>query len=76
MPVPSKNWTNIPDSDIDPDSPITVTLMTAIRDGMVHVYEWIGYGYTAAQAHDHDGVNSALLPSNVVAAIFNFRFMR
>ena len=25
-------WTEIPDSDLDQDSPITVTLMTALRD--------------------------------------------
>lgn len=73
MAVPSKNWSNVPDSDIDPESPITTGLMTSYRDNLVHVYEWIGYGYVAAQAHDHDGVNSALLPGNVFGNIFAFQ---
>lgn len=73
MPVPSKNWSTIPDSDIDPESPVTTGLMTAIRDGLVHVYEWIGYGYVASQAHDHDGVNSTLLQSNVMGSLFAHR---
>lgn len=76
MPAPSRAFTTIALTAVDVDSPIDETLMTALRDNDIHNYEWIGYGYTPAQAHDHDGVNSALLPANVVAAIFNFRFMR
>lgn len=61
MPAPSKNWTDIADTSIDPDSPITTSLMTAIRDDLVHVKEWIGHGFTAQQAHTHNGVDSALV---------------
>ena len=35
-------WTAIPDSDIDPDSPITTGLMTALRDNTVEVAEGSG----------------------------------
>ncbi|MFZ3071895.1 MAG: hypothetical protein WA162_01485 [Thermodesulfobacteriota bacterium] len=61
MPAPSKNWTNVADSQIDADSPLDTTLVTSIRDNDIHVKEWLGYGYTANQAHDHDGVNSKLV---------------
>jgi len=60
MASPTKNWTDIPDSAIDADSPLDTTLMSEIRDDIVHVYEWLGVNYTAAQDHNHDGVNSAL----------------
>lgn len=73
MAVPSKNFTTIPDGDIDPESPITTSLMTALRDNDIHSYEWIGYGYTPAQAHDHDGVNSKLLPSVIMGNLFAFQ---
>ena len=59
MVAPSKNWTNIADTAIDADSPLDTTLMTGIRDNLVNIKEWLGYGYTAAQAHKHDGVDSA-----------------
>lgn len=61
MPVPSKNFTSIPDTSIDANSPITVSLMTQLRDNDIHLEEWLGLGFTAAQNHDHDGVNSAPL---------------
>lgn len=73
MAVPSKNYTNFPDGDLDPESPITTTLMTGLRDNDVHHYEWIGYGYIPAQAHDHDGVNSKLLPSVIMGNLFAFQ---
>jgi len=59
MTVPSKTWTAITDGTIDADSPLDETLMTALRDNLVHLEEWLGDGYTAAKDHDHDGVNSA-----------------
>lgn len=59
MAVPSKNFTIIADSAIDADSPITEDLMTDFRDNDIHLEEWLGLSYTAAQDHDHDGVNSA-----------------
>lgn len=61
MAAPSKNWTDILDTQIDADSPIDVTLMTEIRDDLVYLKEWLGKNYTAAIDHSHDGVNSALI---------------
>ena len=61
MTAPSKSFTVIPDADIDPDSPITTGLMTSYRDNDVHLEEWLGLSFTAAQDHDHDGVNSAVV---------------
>lgn len=58
MVTPSKSFTVIPDSDIDPDSPITTGLMTALRDNDVHIEEWLGDGFVAAKNHNHDGINS------------------
>jgi hypothetical protein len=58
MPAPTKNFTTFADSAVDPDSPIDTALMTGLRDNDIHVREWIGVGYTAAQNHDHDNVNS------------------
>lgn len=61
MTVPSKNFTSIADASIDADSPLDVTLMTAIRDSLIHLEEWLGMSYTAAQNHDHDGANSKVV---------------
>lgn len=61
MPSPSKNFTVIPDTAVDPDSPLDTTLMTALRDNDLHIEEWLGKDYTAAQNHNHDGTNSALV---------------
>lgn len=72
MATPSKNFTTIPDGDIDPESPITTSIMTALRDNDIHNKEWIGYGYTPAQAHDHDGVNSKMLPGNIFGNVFAY----
>ena len=68
MPAPSKTWVVIADSQVDADSPLDTTLMTGVRDDLVHLEEWLGDGYTAAKDHDHDGVNSktAVLADNTV----------
>ena len=58
MTAPSKSWSNIADTQVDADSPLDTTLLTALRDDLVHLREWLGLNYTAAQDHDHDGVNS------------------
>lgn len=58
MPAPSKNYTLIGDASIDSDSPLDVTLMTQMRDNLIHLEEWLGDGYVAAKDHDHDGANS------------------
>lgn len=61
MAAPSKNFTNIADTQIDADSPIDTTLMTAIRDSLVNVKEWLGNSYTAAIDHNHNGINSKVI---------------
>lgn len=61
MPAPSKSWVTIADSQVDADSPLDAVLMTGVRDDLVHLQEWLGYGYTAAQAHTHNGTDSALV---------------
>ena len=61
MTVPSKNFTIIADSAIDADSPITADLMEDFRDNDIHLEEWLGLSYTAAQNHDHDGANSSII---------------
>lgn len=60
----SKAWVTIADAAVDPDSPLDATLMTGLRDDLIHLREWLGAGFTAGavQDHDHDGVNSKLIP--------------
>ena len=56
MVAPSKNFTVIADADIDPDSPVTTGLMTALRDNDIHLEEWLGLSATLKQAdHAHAG---------------------
>lgn len=59
----SKAWVTIADAAVDPDSPGDATLMTGIRDNLVHLREWIGASFFAGavQDHNHDGQNSALV---------------
>lgn len=59
----SKAWVTIADAAVDPDSPGDATLMTGIRDDLVHLREWLGASFFAGavQDHNHDGVNSALI---------------
>lgn len=54
-------FTSIPDTDTDPDSPVTTGLMTGLNHNAIHNYEWIGKDYTPASNHNHDGVNSSLI---------------
>ena len=51
-------WTTITSAQTDADSPLDVTLMESIRQDLIHLYEWIGQGYTPSTAHNHDGLNS------------------
>lgn len=69
MAAPSKNFTTILDTQIDADSPLDTTLLTSIRDSLIHLEEWLGLSYTAAQDHDHDGTNSKLITTVAAAAI-------
>ncbi len=61
MTVPSKSWSLITDGQVDADSPLDTTLITALRDNLVHLEEWLGDGYAATKDHDHDGLNSKVL---------------
>lgn len=76
MTVPSKNFTTILNSAVDVDSPVDTVLMTALRDNDIHLSEWLGYGFTAAQAHDHDGVNSKLLAASIFGNLYAFNHFR
>lgn len=58
MAAPSKNFSAPTDGQVDADSPLDTTLLTQIRDALIHLEEWLGMSYTAAQDHDHDGANS------------------
>lgn len=59
----TESYTSIADSAVDPDSPLTTSLITALRDNIIHNREWLGASYTAGavQDHSHDGVDSALV---------------
>lgn len=59
----TKNYTVINDSAVDPDSPVDTALITALRDNITHLREWLGASFYAgaAQDHAHDGVTSALV---------------
>jgi hypothetical protein len=61
MAAPSKSWNTIIDGQVDADSPLDTTLMTAIRDNLVHLEEWLGGSHTAAVDHSHNGTDSALI---------------
>lgn len=60
----SKPWVTLTDAATDADSPVDQALVQGLRDDTVHLREWLGASYTAGavQDHDHDGVNSALVP--------------
>lgn len=66
MTVPSKSWSVIADGQVDADSPLDTTLITALRDNLVHLEEWLGDGYTAAKDHNHDGVSSSLIAGGAI----------
>jgi hypothetical protein len=56
-------WTSIPDTDTDPDSPLTTGLMTGINHDLIYLREWIGKDYYAGAApnHKHDGIDSSII---------------
>ena len=58
------SFTTIPDTDTDPDSPLTTGLMTGINHDLIHLREWIGKDYYAgaAENHIHDGLGSRAIP--------------
>jgi hypothetical protein len=73
MTAPTKNFTSIPDTSIDTESPIDETLMTQIRDNIENLKEWLGYGYTPARAHSHDGVDSVQITGNIAGNLFMYQ---
>ena len=59
-------WNTITAAQTDADSPLNQVLMDDIRENLIHNWEYIGgRDYVAADNHDHDGVNSALLGASV-----------
>lgn len=63
-------WVNIADGAIDPDSPLDTALMTAIRNDLRYVYEYVGGGsFTPAEPHNHNGTNSALIATIADGAV-------
>lgn len=74
MAAPSVPYVSIPGADYDPDSAITVDLMTAIVENIEHVRQWLAGSYTAAVDHSHDGADSKLLAGNVAGNLYNFYF--
>lgn len=69
MAAPSKAFVSITDSQVDANSPVDTVLMTGLRDNGIHLEEWLGHSYTAAQDHDHNGTNSALVAGVADGAI-------
>lgn len=73
MVAPAASFTVIPLADVDPDSPVTTDLMDALRLNDQNLFAQLvgdpvaAPPFTAAAAHDHDGVNSAAV---AVGAIF------
>lgn len=59
----SKAWVTLTDAATDADSPVDQALVQGIRDDLVHLREWLGASFFAgaAQDHNHDGSNSALV---------------
>lgn len=58
MAAPTYSWNSILASQTDAESPIDSTLMEGMRQNLIHLKEWVGNGFTPAQDHDHDGINS------------------
>ena len=54
-------WTPKASMAYDPDDPLVTQLFGEIVDRDEYLYEWLGFGYTPDQAHNHDGVNSAFV---------------
>lgn len=69
MTAPSKDYTDIADTQVDADSPLDTVLITSIRDNLVHLKEVLYDTHTPAKAHTHDGTNSALITSVADGAI-------
>lgn len=58
------SWTAIPDTDTDPDSPITTNLMTGMNHNSIRLREMISGALSAGEnyGHIHEGVGSMAIP--------------
>lgn len=58
------SWTAIPDTDTDPDSPITTNLMTGMNHNSIRLREMVSGALSAGEnyGHIHDGVGSMAVP--------------
>lgn len=66
-------FTVIPASDVDPDSPVTTNLMSALSENTIHLEEWMGLSATlkiADHAHAGFGVDGTKVISQV-ALVFD-----
>lgn len=59
MVIPSDPaFTSIPDGDVDPDSPVSTNLMTALRDNTDFNNQWMGNKANALPDHRHRGLTT------------------
>lgn len=57
-------WVSVPDTDTDPDSPVTTNLMTGMNHNTIRLREMISGELFAGEnyGHIHDGVGSMAIP--------------
>lgn len=67
----SRPFTAIADSAVDPDSPVTTTLMVALQENDIHLEEWLGASATseAAKAQDHAHAGFAVDGTAIVTTV-------
>ena len=59
MAVPSENFDAPTAAEIQVNKPNKSSIQVKIRESLIHLEEWLGLDFTAAQNHNHDNVNSA-----------------
>jgi len=61
MAIDGFSFTAVSNAQVDPDSPLDTTIITAFRDSLEVLNRWMGKDFVAGQIanHDHDMVNSA-----------------
>jgi len=71
MAVPSEIFDPLLVAEIDTKSPVSPGVMEKIRASLIHLFEVLyGDAFTAAVAHDHDGINSASIAAIASSFIF------
>lgn len=63
----TSTWSTIAATQTDADSPLDTVLIDGIRQNLIYLREYIGSTYTPSTAHNHDGVNSALVSESIAA---------